>query len=240
MRLGRPPKFGLLRSWGLWHLVYPGVRTLTLKRDVEGLLSRLDVVENPPEDDKFGERASIAFALGRLQADAAVPRLATLLGLDEPLSVRVSAAGALQRIGGPSAADALVPALNDESWEVQKAAIRILETTPRSAAYPTLAALVTGESHPLVRGDAAGALGRAKEDTWIPLLESAASDQSLLVALGAADGLLQTESPAALEALRNITRHGRGLLRRLLMRWTARKLRRKLRRNAGDVRTSVR
>ena len=36
MHLGRPPNYGSLRSLGLWHLVYPEVRALTVRGDATG------------------------------------------------------------------------------------------------------------------------------------------------------------------------------------------------------------
>lgn len=236
MGLGRPPNYGRLRSWGLWHLTYPAVRALTVRGDADGLLRLLDARGGTtPDEDHLSERAMAAFALGSMKAEVAIERLAGLLSSDEELWVRVCAADALSRIGGPRAAEAIVPALNDQNWSVQRAALKTLEATPRPEAWQRIAALATGESHPMVRMNAAGALGQARDDRWIPVLESAVRDKSLMVALGAATGLIEIESPAALVALRKANGDASGVLRKLLLVRARYKLRRSLRRGTEPV-----
>ena len=245
MGLGRPPNYGRLRSWGLWHIAYPGVRALTVRGDAQGLLRLLDGPGDPPNEDRFSERAMAAFALGTTQATVAIDRLAELLSLDEQLSVRVCAADALNRIGGPVAAKALIPALDYENWAVLHAALKTFEATPLPEAWPSIAALADGKAHSMVRMtgkarsmtrmNAAGALGQAKDDKWIPVLESAIRDKSLLVTLGAAVGLRDTESPAALVALTKAGRDVHGVLRKLLLVRARYRLRRSLRRGTQPV-----
>jgi HEAT repeat protein len=229
-QLGRPPNFGRFRAWGLWHLVYPRVRALTVKRDTDELLALLDEGETEvPEDDRWSERALVAFALGQLKADAASDRLAALLNPDVREDVRVCAADALRNIGGPSAVEALIPALDDSHWAVRRAAIAALEADPHSEAWPRIAELATGDPQQLIRMNAAGALGESKDDAWIPLLRSAIQNDSVVVAIGAAGSLRQIESPAALDALKDARRRAPGLLRRLLALAATHRLRRALR-----------
>jgi HEAT repeat protein len=207
----------------------PGARALALQDDLDGLLARLDAPDRPDEENTLSERALVACALGSIGTEAHVCRLSRLLRPEETAAVRGCAADALRRIGGPKAAAALVVALDDENWAVQDAAVKALEATHVVDAWPPMARLATGSAHAAVRMNAAGALGEAKSDTWIPTLEAAAHDASILGAVGAAAGLKNTGTPAAVDALRKLSREG-SLVRRLLMWWAARRLHRKLRR----------
>jgi HEAT repeat protein len=231
MKLPRPPGVGRARSRVLW-VTRPEARALALRGDLDGLLARLDAPDRPDEEDTLSERALVACALGSIGTDAQVCRLSRLLRPEETAAVRGCAADALRRIGGPAAAAALVVALDDENWAVQDAAVKTLETTHVADAWPGMARLATGSAHASVRMNAAGALGEAKSDAWIPTLEAAAHDPGILGFIGAGVGLKNTETPAAIDALRRLSREG-GVVRRLLMWWGARRLRRKLRRR-GD------
>lgn len=228
MGLPRPPTKGRVQSWGLWHLTYPQVRALTLRGDVAGLLALLDE-RGADEESRFSERALVACALGSFGTDAAVEHLAALVRPHESLSVRVCAADALRRIGGPAASEAVMPGLDDNYWSVQYAAVKTLDADPLPEAWPMLAALATGGAHPMVRSVAAEALARAKSDVWIPTLEATGQDPSIQGWLGGANALVRTETPAALDALRKLKRGARPI-RRLAFGWAGLKLRRKLRR----------
>ncbi len=215
----------------LW-ITHPEVRALALHDDLDGLLARLDAPDRPDEEDTLSGRALVACALGSIGTDATVSRLSRLLSPEETAAVRGCAAEALRRIGGPDAAAALVVALDDENWAVQGAAVKTLETTHVADAWPGMARLATGSAHASVRMNAAGALGESKSDAWIPTLEAAAHDSSILGVIGAGVGLMNTETPAAVDAVRRLSREG-GLVRRMLMWWAGLRLRRKLRRR-GD------
>jgi HEAT repeat protein len=212
-------------------LAHPQVRALTVRRDADGLLARLDVAGDPP--DSLSERALIAFALGLVGNERAVGRLGKLVSPVEQVSTRMLAADALYRIGGQAAAAALVPALSDEDWSVQRSAIKTLQANPRPEAWPTIAAILASDAHPIVRTNAAEALGHTNDDTWAPLLASTVRDDGLFVALGAANGLLDSKSPAALDALTDVAGSVHGPVRRLMVRWLGFRLRRALRRRSA-------
>jgi HEAT repeat protein len=247
-RLGRIPGFRPLGSWLQWYAFHPDVRKLVRKGDTDGLLRRFDTAVRQPQDadDPLKEvvdpRSCIISALGAVQAQEAVPRIAPLLSSMQPVQLRMCAAKALERIGGEQAATALVPALEDEQWFVKNCALKGLEANPIPDVLPVLAALATseaisggGKARALLRMNALGALGRGKQDQWIPVLETGSRDKSFLVYLGASSGLMDTESLAALDALRRLARERRGFVRGLLTRQAARKVRRRLRRAAREA-----
>jgi HEAT repeat protein len=213
-----------------WHVFHADVRRLALAGDAESLLARLDAVQVPPDDDIADERAVVLCALGALAGDDAVSRIARLLGPEQPTWLRRCAAEALERIGGPVAANAVVPALEDEHWAVQSAGARALKANPVPNAFPVLAAVATSDARALVRSNALEALGRGKAAQWTSLLETGARDESVIVMLGAANGLAHMESVAALEALQNVTRERSRLVRTVIMGKTAWSPRRHLRR----------
>ena len=168
---------------GTWNLVYPQVRALVRRGDASGLLRRLDMVPDP-EETKFAERALIAFALGTLKAESAIPRLAELVRPTVRVDVRLCAAEALARIGGPDAARALGPALGDERWGVRAAAIEAVASAGDGEFAPKLAELAESDPQWLIRLRAVEALGATWDDRWIPLLEGIARhDRCFLVSV---------------------------------------------------------
>lgn len=103
-------------------------------------------------------------ALGRLPREGHDARTvaALLAGLDEPwISVRVAAATALGRLGGPRAQDGLRRALADPEPEVRSAAARSVDD---AALVPALEVVAAQDPVPYVRRAAAGAVRRLRGD----------------------------------------------------------------------------
>jgi HEAT repeat protein len=134
--------------------------------------------------------------------------LAELVRREVRVDVRVCAADALRRIGGTDAMRALRPALDDERYAVKVAAIKAVKALADRDYAPKLAQLARADPEPLIRAQAAEALGPMKDDTWVPLLESLVHHDRLTVALSASSGLIDIGSPAALKALTELTRSG--------------------------------
>jgi hypothetical protein len=57
------PETGRMRSWVLWNMIYPEVRSLALRDDADGLLDNLNSRGVPDDEDGFSERALAACAL---------------------------------------------------------------------------------------------------------------------------------------------------------------------------------
>ncbi|MDJ0976603.1 MAG: HEAT repeat domain-containing protein [Planctomycetota bacterium] len=82
----------------------------------------LDQLRNGTDSERF----DAAKRLGEMEAAEAVPDLAELLATHRDFYVRLGAAQALGRIGGPAAADALAAALLDKDELVRTAASEAL------------------------------------------------------------------------------------------------------------------
>jgi HEAT repeat protein len=199
-KLGRVGSFGWWRSWGLWNLVYPQTGDLARAGDVDGLLRRLERAEDPPEG-QVSERAVIASALGRLRAQAAIPRLAPLVEPDNPVDVRGSASAALRQIGGPQAARALLSALDDERYGVRRNAIYAVAPFADDEITAKIADLAAASPQLALRLDAIAALGDIKNDGAVPVLLRVAQTDQHLVAIMASTTLLQMKTPASRLAL---------------------------------------
>ena len=136
--------------------------------------------------------AAAAFALGKIQATSAVPRLIEALGHKDRL-VRRGAAESLGRLGraATGAVDALIGLLEDEDWHVPHLAATALgRIGPEArAAIPALTAIVADERNDTqLRHSAAEALGRLGPEARaaIPALIETLSGESAHVAWQAA------------------------------------------------------
>jgi HEAT repeat protein len=194
--------------------VYPQVKALARSGDASGLLHRLDTVSDP-EETKFAERAVIAFALGTLTTESAIPRLAELVRPNVRVDVRVCAAEALKRIGGPDAARALAPALGDEQYGVRAAAIEAIDSAGDGELTPKLAELAESDPQWLIRARAVEALGATRDDGWIPLLEGIARHDRFLVSMAATDALYRANTAMSIAALKALGRSAPSRPRRL-------------------------
>ena len=178
-----------------------------------------------PEETKFAERALIAFALGTLKAESAVPELAEFVRPEVRVDVRLGAAEALKRIGGADATRALAPALRDERYGVRAAAVEAVEAAEGREFAPELAQLSESDPQWLIRAQAAEALGAMKDDRWVPLLQRIAKEDRFLVSLGATSALYRIHSPNSDSALRELRTTAPSRLRRLDARFVAAKTR---------------
>lgn len=146
-------------------------------------------------------REDAAYALGQLEATAAVMPLGAALTRDASPEVRKMAAWALGQI---ESRDAVTPlgaaATRDQSEEVRGMAIWALgQIEDPRAVTPLLAALTDASAE--IRGRAAWALGTIEPDEAPPPLIAALRDAAAHVRVRAAWALGQIEDPRAVPAL---------------------------------------
>lgn len=170
-----------------------------------GLLSEADVLAAISPST----RAGLAIAACRLadaltDADGAAARLQRVLADASCARVRLHAATALARVGGAAARGALAEALmRDDDEEVRARAARGLGQLRDHRALPMLAAALANRGEtPVVRGEAAEALGLIGRRSATPLLVRAARDSEPDVRAGAAIGLGMIGGPDVVVVLR--------------------------------------
>lgn len=155
--------------------------------------------------------ASIAVAVCRVLAcigdENAAPSVSRLLGNASCARVRMQAALALGRLGGPDARAALTDALLlDDDEEVRARAARGLGTLRDHRAVPTLGStLANTKEHAIVRSEAAEALGVIGRRSATPLLVRALRDPVAEVRAGAATALGLLGGLEVVPALRALT-----------------------------------
>jgi HEAT repeat protein len=199
----RIPYLSRRRSWLFLHVVHRDVYALARAKDVDGLLRLLASESDPEEIDRLSKRGVIAAVLGDLRASDATDSLAQLLHPTESVFVRVNAAVSLSRIGGPDAALALRPALDDERFGVRRAAIDgVSLDDPESLA--AMAALAKTDRQRLIRGAAIDALSLTGQDDCVPLFQAKAADHDRIPAIAAIGALIRLNTTASHEALRHL------------------------------------
>jgi HEAT repeat protein/beta-lactamase regulating signal transducer with metallopeptidase domain len=153
-------------------------------------------------DDRVADvRRDAAYALGRLEASAAVLPLAAKLAGDEDAGVREMAAWALGQIERREATAALgAAARRDASEDVRAMAVWALGQVEDPASVPMLTAVLADAAEE-VRGRAAWALGTIGTGPAPGALVAALRDPAPGVRVRAAWALGQIEDPAAVPAL---------------------------------------
>lgn len=141
------------------------------------------------EDDDGFVRATAARCLGDLADPAFVPVLARHVLEDADWHVRQRAVEALAAIGGPEAAAAVLPALEDPVSEVRLAAVKGTADLDPALAVTRLASIVTDDPEWEIRVQAAGALGRTASPDALGALEVAARDENEFVRAAATRAL---------------------------------------------------
>jgi hypothetical protein len=202
------------KSWLFLHLVYPDVRRLEKAKDSQGLLRLLEESADADRPGSFSKTAAIVTMLGELRAADAVPFLAPLVKDHDHVDIRVSAIIALSRIGGFEASIALHPALDDELYAAKRAAVEGVSTDDPDV-RADLIALAKHDPQPMIRATALEALGRTKEDHWIPLFSEAATTDTQIPALAALTALATLRTPASDGAIRGLRRTSEGRLIRV-------------------------
>ncbi|MBW4692976.1 MAG: HEAT repeat domain-containing protein [Lyngbya sp. HA4199-MV5] len=175
-------------------------KTLTLIADSSAVPTLLHAFLN---DEDTVVRSSSAGALART-GEAAVPSLLNILAsTDQPEDTKGLAAWALAFIGS-EAADYLYQALNDASLDVRCAVIGALghvaqEQSDEKSCNLLVSALTDLE--PLIRTEAAAALGQVNYPPAVPHLILAAQDADLDVRKAAVNSLGKIGDRAALQPL---------------------------------------
>ncbi len=121
-------------------------------------------------------RARCAHVLGILQDPRALGKLAELTR-DADEEVRLSALGALEKIGSNQAFEALAKAVKDVSSAVRKRAVEALLTLPDDRSIPVLGTALQDRVAE-VRGAAAKALGSIRDKRVVPILLAGLKDES--------------------------------------------------------------
>jgi HEAT repeat protein/beta-lactamase regulating signal transducer with metallopeptidase domain len=153
------------------------------------------------EDSVAAVRRDAAYALGHLEAAAAVPQLGGHVQHDADAGVREMAAWALGQIESKEGTSALVAAARGDTSETVRAmAVWALGRVEDTAAVPGLAAALRDASAE-VRRRAAWALGSIEPDHAPPALIAALSDRSPAVRVLAAWALGRIGDPAAAQGL---------------------------------------
>jgi HEAT repeat protein len=151
------------KSWIVQGLLFSDIKHRVKAKDVDGLLRLLDQTSFDSLDEaELAQRSMLALALGELKAQRAVPHLADLVNPRERRDARLYAAVALGRIGGPEAAAALRPALDDEYGRVRLAAIQGASLEDPEV-LATLDALAKSAPWPVIRKAAAEALAKGDQ-----------------------------------------------------------------------------
>jgi HEAT repeat protein len=152
-------------------------------------------------DSVASVREDAVYALGQLEAEAAVGPLTASLTRDASPKVRHMAAWALGQIGSPDGVAGLgLAATKDQSEDVRGMAIWALGQIEDPASVPVLVA-VLADASPEMRGRAAWALGTIEPESAPAGLLAALRDAVPSVRLRAAWALGQIEDPAAVPAL---------------------------------------
>jgi len=148
-------------------------------------------------DSVASVREDAVYALGQLEAEAAVGPLTASLTRDASPKVRHMAAWALGQIGSPDGVAGLgLAATKDQSEDVRGMAIWALGQIEDPASVPVLVA-VLADASPEMRGRAAWALGTIEPESAPAGLLAALRDAVPSVRLRAAWALGQIEDPAA-------------------------------------------
>ncbi len=182
-------------------------KTLTLIADPTAVPALLQAFLH---DEDTVVRSSSAGALART-GEAAVPALLTILASpDQPEDIKGHAAWALAFIGS-EASDYLYRALDDASLDVRCAVIgalgHVAQEQPDAQACQLLVAALS-DPEPLIRTEAAAALGQVHYPAAVPPLLGAIHDPALDVRKAAINALGKMGDPAALaplQALLNAT-----------------------------------
>jgi serine/threonine-protein kinase len=141
------------------------------------------------EDQDGFVRATAAKLLGDLDSSPDAERLVTMLTSDSDPVVRLRAAQALERIGGPEAIAGLAQGLGDPMEDVRLAAVKGLSKLDPGFAKPDLARLLLEDPNYEIRVQAAHALGTTGDPEVRPLLEAALEDSNEFVRAAAANAL---------------------------------------------------
>jgi beta-lactamase regulating signal transducer with metallopeptidase domain len=161
----------------------------------------LAALEGALDDSVASVRLDAAFALGRLEAEAAVGALGTSMRRDPDAAVREMAAWALGQIQSHESTAALVAAAGrDASEEVRAMAVWALGQIQDSASVPGLVTAL-GDASAEVRGRAAWAIGTIQPGRAPHSLIAALGDASSGVRLRAAWALGQIADGIAAPAL---------------------------------------
>ncbi|MGD1859541.1 MAG: HEAT repeat domain-containing protein [Leptolyngbyaceae cyanobacterium] len=175
-------------------------KTLTLIADPAAVPPLLDAFL---EDEDTVVKGSSAGALARTGEAAAPGLLAILAAPDHAQDIKGHAAWALAFMGS-EAEDYLYKALNSESLDVRCAVIGALGHVAQEKADDKSCGLLVAaltDPEPLIRTEAAAALGQINYPTAVPNLILALKDDNLDVRKAAVNSLGKIGDPQALESL---------------------------------------
>jgi HEAT repeat protein len=170
-----------------------------------------DVLIEHLTDDDLELRVLAAEYLGMLRVGSAVPKLAALLGPNNPPRLRRAAIDALGEIRRPEATKSLVAILKDGPSELHNSAATALSYIADPNAIAPLIEQLRNERnstrHHVVR--ALGATLRAKPDANArKVLRELANDNSVKVSLAAISSLAAAKDPSDAPFLRDLVERG--------------------------------
>jgi HEAT repeat protein len=166
-KLSRSERKRLRREFSVAH---GHIADLKRVRDIDGLIAEL---QSTVASGSLTVRASAAHALGKLRAQESVPELTRLLDDQaEAPGVRIAAADALGKIGGPDAINALRPHLRDPDPVLKKLAMWWLAHLGQEEARPVAIAHLSDKSL-FMRWASAGALGNIGHPEDLDLVRAA-------------------------------------------------------------------
>jgi HEAT repeat protein len=138
-----------------------------------------ELAVNP--DDPREERLAFVRATARTPHPDGLDELALLLLEDEDATIRAAAAGALGRLRGGEAGEALISALDDRDRRVRRAAARAFGAVGGERAIEALERVLLEERASEVRRMAPYALSRMGNEPALAALEIARSDRDRTV-----------------------------------------------------------
>ena len=153
-------------------------------------------------DPEIKVRRGAAHGLGVLQAESAIPELVLAVGEDRDDQVRFEAVRSLRKIGNPTAAASLMPALNLNNEKVRQEIIETLGKLKYRAAVPELTRIFDrSKPSDRVRPLILSALADIADPSSRPLFQRYTADKSGIIRLYAEEGLARLADPSQLSSV---------------------------------------
>jgi HEAT repeat protein len=167
----------------------------TVRAAVARALSRIELADAVPlllsalEDVDAWVRYFATTSLGQHGAGDALPAVIERLHEDSAGQVRLAAAGAIGRIGGPRAVQLLAPLINVDNLDLARAAIRALGAIGDPSAWPPLREALRADDHARRLEAVHAVASRAGADAADALQWAAAVDGHIEVSRAAIEAL---------------------------------------------------